>query len=221
MKLDPSQLSAGQRYKLLVGCVTPRPIALVSSISADGRPNLAPFSFFNGISADPMAVMFSPFTKSDGSDKDTTTNVLPVAEGGRGEFVINLAVQDNVRRMAGCAEDLPYGESEFDFAGLTAVSSEVVAPPRVAESPVAFECRTLQVLRLAESVPLSGNLVIGEVVAVHIEDHLIDEGFRVDQGGLKTVGRMGGPTYCRTTAQFELGRGLAALQGPRPFDGSD
>ncbi|CAN0589619.1 unnamed protein product, partial [Laminaria digitata] len=114
MKLDPSRLSAGQRYKLLVGCVTPRPIALVSSISADGRTNLAPFSFFNGISADPMAVMFSPFTKSDGGDKDTTANVLPVAEGGRGEFVINLAVQGNVRRMAACAEDLPYGDSEFD-----------------------------------------------------------------------------------------------------------
>lgn len=221
MKLDPSQLSAGQRYKLLVGCVTPRPIALVSSISADGRTNLAPFSFFNGLSAEPMAVMFSPFTKSDGGDKDTTTNVLPIEEGGRGEFVINLAVEGNVRRMAGCAEDLPYGESEFDFAGLTAVESDVVAPPRVAESPVAFECRTLQVLRLAPNVPMSGNLVIGEVVAVHIEDRLIDAQFRVDQALLNTVGRMGGPTYCRTTEQFQLGRGLAALNGLAPFEGSD
>lgn len=217
MKLDPSTLTAGDRYRILTGSITPRPIAFVSSCDAEGRVNLAPFSFFNGVSASPMAVVFSPVTTQDG-DKDTLRNVLPKAEGGTGEFVLNLAVEAYAQKMAACAEDLPYGESELDFAGLTAAPSEVVAPPRVAESPIAFECRTLQVVRLAPGVPLSGNLVIGEVVFVHAKDDLLDAAHHVDQDKLGTLGRMGGPLYCRTTELFELPRGRPALDAKLPFE---
>lgn len=217
MKLDPAKMKTGERYRILTGAVTPRPIALVSSCDAAGRVNLAPFSFFNGVSASPMAVVFSPVTKNDGSDKDTLRNVLPKDEGGTGEFVLNLAVEAYAQKMAGCAEDLPPGESEFELVGLTAAPSEVVAPPRVAQSPIAFECRTLQVIRLAPGVPLSGNLVIGEVVFMHVRDDLLDAAHHIDQAKLGTLGRMGGPTYCRTTDLFDLPRGRPALAARLPF----
>lgn len=216
MQLDVADLGPSERYKLLTGSVTPRPIAFVSTLSPDGRGNLAPFSFFNGAGASPMTVVFSPVTKPDGTDKDTLRNLLPESEGGRGEFVVNLAVEAYAHRMAACAESLPYGEDELAFAGLTAAPSVRVAPPRVADSPVAFECRTLQVVRLAPGVPMSGNLVIGEVVFVHVADELIDDRLRIDQAKLGTLGRMGGAAYCRTRDRFDMTRGQAALDAGLP-----
>lgn len=216
MKFDVSRLETGEKYKLLSGCVTPRPIAFVSSMSPEGQVNLAPFSFFNVVSAEPMAVMFSPLTPKGGGMKDTLRNCLPPDEGGTGEFVVNLAVEGYAQKMAGCAEPLPHGTNEFDFVGLEAAPSEIVKPPRVAASPIAFECRTMQVVRFGPDVPLSGNIVIGEVVYVHAHEGVVDDRFHVSQDALRTLGRLGGPLYSRTRDQFAMERGQAALDGPTP-----
>lgn len=216
MELDPALLPAPERYKLLIGCIVPRPIALVSSVSPDGRPNLAPFSFFNGVGSDPMALLFCPANKADGSMKDTLRNVLPPAEGGTGEFVVNIASEPYASRMAAAAEPLPYGESEFELSGLTPAPSAKVRPSRVAESPVCFECRTLQVVRLNPGVPAGGNIVIGQVVHVHLADGLANERLHIDPERLAAIGRMGGTGYCRTRERFTMPMGREAL-GLKPF----
>lgn len=211
MEVQPNELTSVERYKLLIGCIVPRPIAFVSTVSPDGRFNLAPFSFFNGIGSDPMTVMFCPATSGDGSENDTMRNAKPAADGGTGEFVINAASEPYIREVSAAAEALPYGQSEFELTGLKMEPSVVVNPPRVAVSPFAFECRTLQIVRTNPGVPSSGNIVIGEVVHLHIDDELVNERWHVDPEKLAAVGRMGGADYCTTQERFALPRGRAAL----------
>ena len=127
MELDPKSLDIPDRYKLLIGGIVPRPIAFVSTLSMSNKLNLAPFSFFAGVSSNPMTILFCPANKPDGTDKDTLRNALPVAEGGRGEFVVNVVSHVFARQMSACAEELPFGDSEFDLSGLTARSSTRVA----------------------------------------------------------------------------------------------
>jgi flavin reductase (DIM6/NTAB) family NADH-FMN oxidoreductase RutF len=217
MDIDPALLPPSERYKLLIGGIIPRPIALVSSISPDGRVNLAPFSFFNGVGSDPMTLLFCPANKPDGSDKDTLKNVLSPTEGGTGEFVVNTVSESFARQMAACAEPMPHGESEFDLSGLTPAPSVRVRPPRVAESPLSFECITDRVIRLNPGVPAGGNIVIGRVVHVHARDGLINERRHVDPAAMQAIGRMGGLGYCRTRERFEMPMGRPALDLPDPF----
>ena len=211
MEIRPEDLALRDRYKILIGAVVPRPIAVVATVGPSGTTNLAPFSFFCGVGSNPMTLAFCPGNKPDGSDKDTLRNACLPAEGGNGEFVVNVATEDWARQMSVAAEPLAYGESEFDLAGLTAAPSRIVVPPRVAESPVAFECRTLQVIRTNPGVPGGGNLVLGEVVFMHVDDTLLDAAWHVDPDALRAIGRMGGPEYCRTRDRFALPRGRAAL----------
>jgi len=212
MHIDPADLAQPERYKLLIGCIVPRPIAWVSTISPDGRLlNLAPFSFFNGVGSNPMTLLFCPANKPDGSEKDTLRNCKPTDEGGTGEFVVNIATDALAQQMAASSEPLPYGESEFDLAGLTTEPSVAVRPPRVAESPVAFECRTMQVFRTNPGGTASGNIVIGRVVHVFVRDDLINERFHIDQARLDAIGRLGGLMYARTRDRFELPMGREAL----------
>lgn len=215
MEIDPARLQISDRYKLLIGCIVPRPIALVSSVSPDGRPNLAPFSFFNGIGSDPMSLLFCPVNKPDGSEKDSLRNAKPISEGGSGEFVVNVATEDYAARVAGAAEPLDYGLNEFELVGLHPTPSTRVRAPRVAESPVAFECRTIQVVRLNPGAAGGGNVVIGEVVHVHVRDDLINERLHTDPEKLRAIARMGGTTYCRTRDRFEMPQGRAALDAMR------
>jgi len=212
MELDPASLDQPTRYKLLIGCIVPRPIALVSTVSPDGTPNLAPFSFFNGVGSDPMMLLFCPANKPDGTDKDTLRNCKPVSEGGTGEFVVNVVSEDFERQMAACAEPLPYGQSEFDLSSLLGAPSARVRPARVAESPVAFECRTVQVIRTNPGKPAGGNVVLGEVVHIHARDGLLNDRFHTDPAQLRAIGRMGGLGYCRTNERFEMPMGRAALE---------
>ncbi len=212
MHLDPATLALADRYKLIIGGVVPRPIAFVSSSSPDGKLNLAPFSFFAGVAAEPMTLLFCPANNADGSEKDTLRNVRPIAEGGTGEFVINIVGDAFARQMAACAEPLPYGESEFDLSGLTTAPSRVVKPPRVAESPMAFECQTLSVTRLAPGKPSGGNIVLGRVVHVWAVDGLVNERHHVDPARLDAIGRMGGLGYCHTRDRFEMPMGRPALR---------
>lgn len=203
MELDPESLAPGDRYKLLIGSVVPRPIAFVSSVSPEGIANLAPFSYFNAVGHSPMALMFSISKKPDKTDKDTLRNVRPVSEGGTGEYVINLAVESYIQQVAEASEPLSYGESEFDYLDLTTAPSTVVRAPRVAESPVAFECKTLQIVPVGEF-----NVVLGQVVHVFIRDELVDERYRVNTDHLAAVGRMAGYDYCYTRDCFTIPNGF-------------
>lgn len=213
MEIDVAELSVKQRYKLLIGGIVPRPIALVSTVSPDGIPNLAPFSFFAGVGSNPMTLLFCPGNDADGQPKDTLRNALPVDEGGTGEFVVNVAVEQYAARVAASAEPAPSEVNEFELAGLPPLASRCVAPARVAESPVAYECRTVHVVRLNPGEPAGGNIVIGEVVHVFVRDSIINDQMHIDPGGLIAIGRMGGLTYCTTRDRFDMPTGLAALDG--------
>jgi flavin reductase (DIM6/NTAB) family NADH-FMN oxidoreductase RutF len=219
MHLPPATLSPNDRYKLLIGAIVPRPIAWVSTRSPDGRDNLAPFSFFAGVGSDPMTLLFCPATRPDGTEKDSLRNAKPVGEGGTGEFVVNIVPHTLAQRMAATAEELPVGESEFALAKLTPHACQVVRAPRVLESPISFECRTLQVIRTRPtsnggSSPGSGNIVLGEVVHIHVRDDLINERLHIDAAKLDAVGRMGGSEYCTTRERFAMPFGKAALDRP-------
>lgn len=206
MEVNPETLDPAYCYKLLIGTVVPRPIAVISSLSPKGGANLAPFSYFNAVGHKPLALAFSIAPKADGSVKDTLRNVRPPSQGGTGEFVINLAVEPYIRQVAEASEPLPYGESEFDYVDLNPAPSQVVQAPRVAESPAAFECRTLQIVPVGEF-----HLVIGQVVHLYVRDDLVDANYRVDTRKLRAVGRMAGHDYCTTHDQFTIPNGL-----PRP-----
>ncbi len=214
MDWNADDLDVASRYKLLIGCIVPRPIALVSTIDAQGRANLAPFSFFNGVGSNPMTLLFCPANKPDGSEKDSLLNARPLEEGGTGEFVVNVATESIERQVAGAAEPLEYGDSEFDLVGLTPAKSVAVRPPRVLESPVSFECKAVQIIRTNPGEPAGGNIVIGRVVHIHVADELIDERFHTDPAKLGAIGRMGGLVYCRTTDRFEMAIGRGALEHP-------
>lgn len=204
MEITPESLAPGDRYKLLIGSVVPRPIAFVSSLSPQGIVNLAPFSYFNAVGHAPLALMFSVSKKPDKTEKDTLRNVRPVNQGGTGEYVINLAVEPYIQQVAEAAEPIPYSESEFDYLDLTTAPSQQVSPPRVAESPVAFECKTLQIVPVGDF-----NIVIGEVVHLYIRDELVDERYRVNTDQLAAIGRMAGYDYCHTRDRFTIPNGFS------------
>jgi flavin reductase (DIM6/NTAB) family NADH-FMN oxidoreductase RutF len=187
-------------YRLLIGIVTPRPIAWVTSIDPEGRVNLAPFSFYNAFSASPPVVVFSPTLRRDGTKKDTLRN----AEATR-EFVLNAAVEALAEQVNLSSKELPYGQSEVDYTRLTLRPSLKVKPPRIAESPVNMECKLIQIVPLGTG-PIAGNLVIGEVVMMHVDDEVLDGKGAIDPRKLKTIARLGGDYYCRTSELFEMKR---------------
>ena len=200
MVLDVSQTDPLTVYQFLVGVVTPRPIAWVTTVDGDGRVNLAPFSFFNAFGANPPIVVFSAVPKRDGSRKDTLRNAETT-----GQFVLNSAVADLAEQMNMTAKELPHGHCEADLAGLTLVPSTRVKPPRVAESPVHMECIVRQILNFGQG-PGAANLVIGEVILMHADDRVLDAQGRIDPQKLRTVGRLGGDYYCHTSELFTLKR---------------
>ncbi len=201
MELNPDKISAPTRYKLLTGAIVPRPIGWISTVNAAGRPNLAPFSYFNVICSTPPTLIFGPgFRNTDGQPKDTLRNVEAT-----GEFVVNIVTEDLAEAMNGTATDLPALVDEFEYAGLTKVPSAVVKPPRVAESPIHFECRVTQVLNLGDD-PGSGRAVIGRIVHMHIDPEVLLEKDKIDLEKLRPIGRLAGPNYCRVTDRFSLQR---------------
>lgn len=217
MELNPEDLEISERYRLLIGAVVPRPIAFVSTVSPSGAVNLAPYSFFNGVGSNPLTLLFCPGNRADGSEKDTLVNAKPPSEGGLGQFVVNAATEAYARQVSAAAEELGHGEDEFKLTGLATAPSRVVKPPRVADSPVAFECETVQVIRTNGREPLAGNVVLGRVVHVYVRDDLVNERLHVDPDVLRAIGRMGGLTYSTTRERFDVPRGRAALEIPDPF----
>jgi flavin reductase (DIM6/NTAB) family NADH-FMN oxidoreductase RutF len=196
--VDPKTTRYQDLYKLMIGSIVPRPIALVATISPDGIRNLAPFSFFTGISSRPMLICFCPGPRAASPlRKDTLTNISMTKE-----FVVNVVSEEIGEAMNLASGEYPPEVDEFEVAGLTAVPSDLVKPPRVAESPVSLECRLYLTIEFSEE-PGGGNLVIGEVVRLHVADHIVDN-FRIDPDKLQAIGRMGGNSYTRTTDRFDM-----------------
>jgi len=202
--LDPAQMAANDVYKLMIGTIVPRPIAFVSSLDAAGVKNLAPFSYFTACSSNPPVVCFCT-TVRDGPQpyKDTLRNVEAT-----GEFVVNIVSEEFAAQMNMCSAEVPPEVDEFALSGLTPLASDLVKPPRVAESKVQMECRLRQIVRVSEK-PGGGILVLGEVLRFHILESLFDDptgGYKIDPEKLLAIGRMGGPTYTRTRDRFEMQR---------------
>jgi flavin reductase (DIM6/NTAB) family NADH-FMN oxidoreductase RutF len=197
MEIKIDTLPFNLRYKLLTSTIVPRPIALVSTISPIGESNLAPFSYFSIVGHNPMALCFSVAgIKPDRTNKDTYANI---AASPKSEFVINIVNESMAVKMAKTATVLDYGESEFDYSGLTRDISQTVKPFRVKESPVAFECETHQIVEVGIS-----KLIIGLVRHLYISDELIEENLRVNPSKLKAIGRMAGSSYCTSTQLFTV-----------------
>jgi flavin reductase (DIM6/NTAB) family NADH-FMN oxidoreductase RutF len=200
MVVDPAAADPRNVYQLMIGAIVPRPIAFVSSLSADGIPNLAPFSFFTAISANPPVICFSPMRRgSEGVKKDTLNNI----EATR-EFVVNIVSEEFAQQMNLCSGEYPPEVDEFKISGLTPIASDLVKPARVAESHIHMECRLVQVVHVSPK-PLGGSIVLGEVLRFHVDDAFIRE-FAIDPDKLRPIGRMGGSTYTRTTDRFEMRR---------------
>jgi flavin reductase (DIM6/NTAB) family NADH-FMN oxidoreductase RutF len=205
VSVSPGDYEPRQVYKLMTGIIVPRPVALVSTVDREGVANLAPFSFFTGVGSVPPTLLFCPGVRARslgaGEDlrKDTLRNVEET-----GEFVVN-AVSDAISAAANAtAAEVPPEVDEFDLSGLTAVASDLVRPPRVAESPAQMECKLLQVIYTSRE-PGGGVIVLGEIVRFHVRKDLVDN-FRVDPEGLDAVGRMAGNTWARTRERVELVR---------------
>ena len=200
MKIDPRQFEGFNR--VLTGVVVPRPIAFVSTMSASGLVNLSPFSFFNAVAYDPPTLVFSCSRYAAGwpdKRKDTLAHIEET-----GEFVVNVVVDDIAEAMNKTAAEYPSEVNEFEVAGLTPAPSELVRPPRVAESPVNMECRLNQVVPIGAGRHAHG-LVIGEIVLLHIRDDIIS-GHRINHQKLRPTGRLAGNMYCHTGDVFELPR---------------
>lgn len=198
--IDPGQHDPGDIYKLMIGVIVPRPIAFVSSIDANGVRNLAPFSYFTGCSTNPPVVCFCAAVLSGPRPyKDTLLNIKAT-----GEFVVNIVSEEFAAQMNATSVTVPPEVDEFELSGLTPLASELVKPPRVAESKVQMECRLRQIIIVSEK-PGGGSLVLGDVLRFHIDESLLD-GYKIDPDKLNAIGRMGGPTYVRTHDRFDLQR---------------
>ena len=195
MEFDFDVLTAHQRYKLMASLIVPRPIALVTSLGEDGTVNAAPFSLFNMLGEDPPIVMISINKRDDDSLKDTARNILRT-----GEFVVHLTDEPIAEQMHRCGDRLPPDESEVDAVGFTTVPSSAVAPPRIVEALVAFECRLWERLETE-----SRHILIGKVLRLHARDGLVDtERWRVRLQEYFPVGRFGASFYTRTRDRFAI-----------------
>jgi len=199
MILNAKELSVKENYKLLVGGILPRPIALISTVSESGISNLAPFSFFMGITSKPATICFSSASKK-GPDtkKDTLSNI-----NFSGEFVINVVSENIVRQMHESAKEFPADVSEFDETGLTPVPSQIVKPPRVKESPINLECQLFQSINIGDGSPGSGTLVIGEIVVYHIDDSIYEDG-SINTSLLNPIGKLAGLEYTTLGRRFKV-----------------
>lgn len=200
MEFNPADLDAATLYKLVTGSVVPRPIAWVSTVNPEGRPNLAPFSYFNAVCAKPPHLLFCPGLHAPGQPKDTLLNVRAT-----GEFVVNIVTEALVNAMNESSATVPPEVNEFELAGITPAPSVVVRPPRVLESPVQFECKAVHIYTVGEEVG-AGSVVIGEVVHMHVDDRVLYGRDKISLEALKPVGRLAGRAYTRVSDVFELAR---------------
>jgi flavin reductase (DIM6/NTAB) family NADH-FMN oxidoreductase RutF len=200
LAFDPATHSPGDIYKLMVGSIVPRPIALVSSVDESGVRNLAPFSYFTACSSNPPVVVFCPILRPvPPMTKDTLRNILATRE-----FVVNIVSEEFAGRMNATAAQVSPEVDEFVLSGLTPIASDLIKPARVAESHVHMECRLRQVVQVSDQ-PGGGSLVLGEVLRFHVRQDMIED-FRINPAKLRAIGRMAGSTYVRTNDRFDLER---------------
>ena len=206
MIVAPSDISHRELYSILLHSVAPRPIAWVSTVSAAGALNLAPFSFFNAVCVDPPLLAFAPGLRppkdaeaKQGEAKDTLRNIRETKE-----FVVNVVTYELAEAMNLTSGEYAAEVNEFELARVTPQPSKIVRPPRVGESPVSFECKLHQILDFSPA-PTSSSLVIGEVVSIYINDANLKDG-KLDGNSLDLIGRMGGLQYTRTAQRFEMVR---------------
>jgi flavin reductase (DIM6/NTAB) family NADH-FMN oxidoreductase RutF len=196
--IDPAQISQQEMYKLLTGAVVPRPIAFVSTIGKDGSTNLAPFSFFNAVASNPPCLMISVARKSTGEIKDTLRNIQET-----GQFVVNSANEWLIEPLVHCAATYPYGVSEFEKVGLTALPALKVKAPRVKEAAVQFECELYKSVEIGDGGPGSTVAVFGRIVLAHIDKEAYKNG-RVDYSRIASIARLGGISYAKVKDLFDL-----------------
>lgn len=206
MNVLPSNLQHRDLYNIILNSVAPRPIAWVSTRSASGQPNLAPFSFFNAVCVDPPLLAFAPGLRppkstnsENGEPKDTLRNIREIKE-----FVISIVTFDLLEPMNITSGEYDATVNEWELAKVTPAPSQLVRPARVKESPVSFECKLYQILDFSPE-PTSSSLVIGQIVAIHLDDAHLKDG-HLDRNSLDLIGRMGGIQYTRTTSRVELAR---------------
>ncbi len=195
MQIDPAALSPRDAYRLMISCIIPRPIAFVTTLSKEGVSNLAPFSFFNGVSSHPPVVSIAVASRRDGSRKDTRQNIEET-----GEFVVNVVVPDLMDAVITGAKELPPNVSELELSKEPTLPSVKVKPPRLANSPVQMECTLLRIVEVEGT-----GLILGRVAIYHVKDDVLRDG-RVDPRKLTFVGRMGDDLYCRVNDLFERKR---------------
>lgn len=215
MRIIPGEIKTAQLHAFMLGSVAPRPICFASTIDANGNPNLAPFSFFNAFGSKPPILVFSPARRvRDNTTKHTLENIY-----ANKEVVINVVSYDMVQQMNLASCEFPKGVDEFKKSGFTPVASDIVKPFRVKESPVQMECKVLQVVETGTEGG-AGNLIICEIVCMHIDDKVLSEDGKIDPHRIDLVARMGGDYYCRASGSsvFEvakpntqLGVGIDAL----------
>ncbi len=199
MLLNTEDIRPRDVYRHLVNIITPRPIAWVSTQSVSGVPNLAPYSFFSGVGSRPPSLLFCPANKRDGSPKDTLRNIEAT-----GEFVVNTVSFEMAEKMHQSAAELDFETSEFEAVGVTAIASERVKAPRVAEAKASIECELMQTLHLGTG-PGASNIVVGRILAIRIDDDAVDGDGWADADKLDHVGRMGNVGYTRTQQRFDFG----------------
>ncbi len=206
LTITPGTISTSDLHQYLLGAVAPRPICFASTIDLEGNPNLAPYSFFNVFSSNPPIAVFSSNRRvGNNTTKDTLANVIATRE-----VVINVVTYSIVRQMALCSIDYPHEVSEFEKAGFTPIASELVRPFRVQESPVQMECKVRDIISLGEGGG-AGNLIVCEVLRMHINESVLDEQQRIDPDKIDLMARMGRAYYCRAS-------GNAIHQIYQPFD---
>ena len=196
--VQSGQTSWRDLYRLCLGFVNPRPIALVSSLSPAGAANLAPFSWYNLVCANPPVVMFSTGLHRDGRPKDTLRNVTASRE-----FVVATVAEGIAEQCVRCASELAYEQSEFDFSGLTPAPAKLVKAPLVRESPVNIECQVRDIVPIG-SGPGSASVIFGNIVAIHVADWLLNADGLIDPHKLRTVGRLGGAEYVTVDDPYSL-----------------
>lgn len=201
LQFGPEKDSPANLYKLMIGMVVPRPIAFVSSLAPNGVRNLAPFSFFMACSADPPVVCFVSSHRSGPRPvKDTLTNILATKE-----FVVNIVSEEFADRMNRTSAEVPPEVDEFELAGLTTLASDMVKPPRVAESHAHMECRLRQTLPISNPSGATNTIIFGDVLRFHVDEAIVDS-YKIDPTKLRAVGRMGGPNFIYTHDLFEMAR---------------
>lgn len=200
MIVDPATTPRSELYALMIRAIAPRPIAWVSTVSRDGKHNLAPFSFFNGVSSKPPALLFVCSREAGGHKKHTLINVEET-----GQFVVNIVPEHLAEVMNITATEYPNGVSEFEKAGLTPVPADRVVAPRLKESPVSFECERLELVHVGGDEVGAATIIVGHILRVHVDDAIVTDG-KVDYEKFHPIGRMGGMEYTRTRDRFTMPR---------------